>query len=453
MPIIPSGMLLGGGGGGQEQAPSAPPPAVPDVPETLRGRDRSNLIGLGTEQLGLLSELLSSVGALDAFFQNIAARNDPTIPALLNSQFQRFANMQNTGGFDANAFLGGDFSTPAPANPITLGAGGGSPFDIPLQEAGGVNPIIQSLLDNALTPGFFDQISGLSDMLFQFGSPLSVVSGGGGVLRSDPESNVGVGGDFQDLLDQIQGLFGGGAQGAQGAQGGQEAAPPVLGSFAHGGVVPQTGLFQLEQGETVLPTGPQAAPLSFSAPGLPTPQGATLNKGQQYGNNAFDPLPPTTPIEPSTQIATQPEPAPASGAGPGQLNPLQQAIQSLLQMVQGGGPLQQNINDQFSQQLQSSRRNVAENFGSRGLGGSGVEEALQLQSELGIQGNAIRESNALGLQSAQALGGLSLGAGQFGLQQQALQNQASNDLLQLITQIFQGTFAPGENPVQTVNVI
>lgn len=469
--------LFGGGGG--TDTPDT------DVPTKLRGRDRSNTIGLGTEQLALLAEMLSSTGALDAFFQNIAAREDPTIPALINAQLQRFANQQNTGGFDANAFLGGDFSFPTPDNAITLGGGGG-PFDIPLQQPGGVNPIIQMLLDNVLTPGFVDQLTGLGDMLFQFGSPLGVVSGTGGVLRPDPETNIGGGGDFQALMDQLSGLIGGGAaspaptgaspvgataapppavttappaapgalpqvdpiqailQGLAQPQVAQEpqsgAVTPILGRMALGGTVPQTGAFILEQGEQVLP------PPGFPAgdPGNRPPTGIQDQPGPH-----IEPLPPPPPPPPVGGTPGTP-PLPAQGM----MNPLQQAIQSLLDMVMGGGPLQQNINDQFANQLQSSRRNVSEDFARRGLGGSGIEEQLQLQSQLGIQGNAISQSNALALQAAQALTGASLGAGQFGLQQQQLQDQTNLSMMEQLMRFIQGLNAPaGSNPMSTVNVI
>ena len=69
----------------------------------------------------------ASIDPTSSQFQNLAARSDPTIPRLINSQLQTFVDQKNTGGFDANAFLSGDFSFAGPSNPTTLGAGSGSP--------------------------------------------------------------------------------------------------------------------------------------------------------------------------------------------------------------------------------------------------------------------------------------------------------------------------------------
>ena len=248
--------------------------------------------------------------------------------------------------------------------------------------------------------------------------------------------------------------------------------------MALGGTVPKTGAFILEQGEQVIPPGgapappgpipfgtgtpqigPQCVPRTFSTPSLPLSAGFSTQSSRGFptvderpGGVQADPLQQAIPIG-SGPGTREINPLPVANEQIAQPNPLQEAIQSLLAMVQGGGPLQQNINDNFANQLQSSRRNVSEDFARRGLGGSGIEEQLQLQSQLGIQGNAIRESNALALQAAQGLGGLSLGAGQFGLQQQALQNQANIDLIDSIMRMINDSFAPGENAIQTVNVI
>lgn len=403
------------------------------------------ILGSNTSEIiGVLSQLMSTTGALDALFQNIAARSDPTIPVLLNTQLQRLAELQNTGGFDAGGFLGGDFSRADPANQITFGEGGG-PFDIPIQEAGGVNPLIMELM-GIIGPQTFDSLQGIVDVLAELGGPsffpgtlhedegVSQPAGQQTGQQTDQDSGVA------DILAQL-GLGGpGGAAGGTAPQ-----VQPVLGSFQQGGTVPQTGLFQLEQGEQVIPNPGQAqtTPPVFS-PTAPAPNPLPTQ----------DDPPPSIPFDLGGNPAPLPVPVDQgqqdqAGAG----NPLQQAIQALLQMVQGGGPLQQNISDAFSQQLLSSRRNVAEDFGRRGLGGSGIQEQLGLQAELGALNTAQRASNAQALQSAQALGQLSLGAGGFGLAQNQQQFQQNQSLFESIMRALQSFTSPGENPVQTVNVI
>lgn len=445
---IATGLLSGGG---DDDGPQQPP---------------------GNKELALLAELFSSTGALDALFQNIAAREDPTIPALLNTQISRLADQQGGGGFDANAFLGGDFSTPAPSNPLTLG-GADSPFNVPLQQAGGVDPIIQALIDSILTPATVTQ--GV-----KLGTPLteSAGSASGGSTGIGPIGGLTgtanfidkTSGSGQDQLALIENILGGTAQ--QGPGPAPEANGPISGSFQLGGMVPFDGNFALHRGEQVIAPGGPAPPPPIS-PGVSSlvPGG----RGEQDGlqQNAFDPLPP--PVlggDGGGTVGAGDVPGGIADAGGTQtLNPLQQAIQALLGLVQGGGPItpqiaqqQQNrIADVFGQQLQSSQRGVQENFGGRGLGGSGIEASLGLQQALGLQQNAAQASNDLAVQqalqnfgglqgAAQGLGGLSLGAGQFGLQQQQQQNQQNQDLIQFILQTLQGTFAPGSG-TQTLSIV
>ena len=502
------------------------------MPEEARDFDAEQIdriLGSNTNIIvGVLEQLLSLTGALDAQSQNLAARSDPTIPALLNSQLQRFADQQNTGGFDANAFLSGDFSAAAPSNPTTFGAGSGSPFDIPIQEAGGVNPIVQQLLDN-IGAQSFDSTQGILDFLFRVGGPDFNFKGED--QRLDPQTDVAQGGnigDLQTIIDQI--LNGGGAgapaaaslpvsggaavpsppppiqsqplQAPQNIPGAGLAPPspvdnllaqvfpptaaqdpragattPILGRFAHGGTVPQTGAFILEQGEQVLPnTGanPPGGVRGFAF-GQPTkftvPAPADAPPTAEPGQGGPAPLPAPIPAPVAPPVA--PNPLDPGGAAAGQPNPLQQAIDTLLGLVQGGGPItsdiantqQTRINDVFANQLQSVQRGNAESLGARGLGGSGIQEQLGLQAQLGVLNNATNASNDFALNQAlqnfggvqgasQGLGALSLGAGEFGLQQQNQQFLQNQSMFEQLIRAIQGSFAnPGQNPVTTVDVL
>lgn len=515
------GSLLGGGGdddgGGSQQPP-------------------------GNPQLALLAELFSSTSALDAIFQNIAAREDPTIPALLNTQISRLGDIQGGGGFDANAFLSGDFSTSAPSNPLTLG-GADSPFNVPFQVAGGIDPIIQKLIDEILTPATVTQGVNL-------GTPLTEAAGGGGsggggsgggglfgltqaefnsisvtleemnaarqenpllsqsqaarIVRErkaqaqsgnsnliesilggtaqSPPLDVGqvVSGQappaqkpqfagIKGILDSLQTDDTAQASVAQDQQSGE--IKPILGSLQAGGTILQDGVFDLHRGETVLPAAAPPPPPPPPAIGLtpPTPPPSSLlgrpGGGGNDGGGGEQ-------FEGDIPLAVDPFTLPGDTQGGAQdTNPLQDAIAALLGLVQGGGPItsdiarqqQSRINDVFGQQLQSSQRGVQEQFGARGLGGSGIEAALGLQQSLGLQENAARASNDLAVQqalqnfqgvqgAAQGLGGLTLGAGQFGLQQQQLQNEQQQQLIEFILQALQGTFAPGSG-AQTINIV
>lgn len=448
-----AGAIAGGlfGGGGDDGDGGGPPP--------------------GNKDLALLAELFSSTGALDALFQNISAREDPTIPALLNAQLSQLSDIQGGGGFDANAFLSGDFSTPDPSNPLTLG-GADSPFNVPFQVAGGIDPIIQALIDQILTPATVTQGVKLGTPLTDPGSggrgifkdflPGSFLPGKAGLFNASLGLGGGSASSGSDLQSTIDAILGGTEQGPEAAPQGE----PVLGSFQTGGIIPQTGNFKMHAGEQVIPVGSQV---------IPKPPASTGGTGGQEGANAFDPIAPPFDITPpggggGGGSGGQVRPTESLGGAQG-INPLQSAIQALLQLVQGGGPItsqlaqqqQARISDTFGQQLQNSQRSVQENFGARGLGGSGIEAALGLQQGLGLQENAARASNDLAVQqalqnfqgvqgAAQGLGGLSLGAGQFGLQQQAQQNQQQQSLMEFILQTIQGTFAPGAG-AQTVNIV
>lgn len=448
---VASSLISKGGGGGGDDGP---PP--------------------GNKKLALLAELFSSTSALDAIFQNIAAREDPTIPALLNAQLSQLSDIQGGGGFDANAFLGGDFSTPAPSNPLTLG-GADSPFNVPFQVAGGIDPIIQQLIDSILTPATVRQGIELGTPLTEAGNQQSLNRrlGSGGVplskkrledLQRTQQENEVIDSEQTLLLEDI---LGGIAQGPEPAP----QSEPVLGSFQTGGIIPQTGNFRMHAGEQVIPAAAGQLDFPELRPSANvTGQGGRGDTGDQHF--AFDPLPPNFEITPpgGGGDVLPPVDNPDLGGTQG-TNPLQSAIQALLQLVQGGGPItpqiaqqqQLRISDTFGQQLQGSQRSVQENFGARGLGGSGIEAALGLQQGLGLQANAARASNDLAVQqalqnfqgvqgAAQGLAGASLGAGQFGLQQQAQQNQQQQSLIEFILQTLQGTFAPGSG-AQTLNIV
>lgn len=444
----------------------------------------------GNPQLALLAELFSSTSALDALFQNIAAREDPTIPNLLNAQLSQLGDIQGGGGFDAGAFLGGDFSSPALSNPLTLGGADG-PFNVPLQQAAGIDPIIQALIDSILTPATVTQGVELGTPLTELGSSSSGFGGllglgGLGGRGSEFASTGDLGKLFEDLeaitgerADQttlIEDILGGITQ--QGPGPAPEANGPISGSFQQGGTVPFDGNFALHQGEQVIAPGSQPIPpISPGATPVPPPIDPGVKptffdvfdpSGDKPGggDNVFQPREVGDPRLLGGQNVNV-----VGAQGTQALNPLQQAIQAILGLLQGGGPItpqiaqqqQQRISDVFGQQLQSSQRGVQENFGARGLGGSGIEAALGLEQALGLQQNAARASNDLAVQqalqnfsgiqgAAQGLGGLSLGAGQFGLQQQQLQFQQQQSLLDSILQTLQGTFAPGSG-TQTVNIV
>ncbi len=370
---------------------------------------------------GQATQGLNLEAAIDALLQQRAAQADPTLPALINITLQRL--LQNTpggggGGFDLGAAVGGDFSTAQPPNPITLGAGTGSPFDIPIQTA---QPLRESTrLDEAIASG-----SGLINDI--------------GAFLENPFRFPG--GDLSQFLNPPPAPQAAPEQQAQPAV--QPPPPPpdlrppsLVGSFRHGtNFVPQTGLAEVHQGEAIIPANqnPAAAP--------------TPSTGDIDARIAPGALPP--PIQ-----------AP--------LNPLQTSINTLQGLTTSGGPitpdiqqiLQTQVREQQDALLQNTLRGTREDFGARGLGLSGVEANAELQGRLASNANILGANQNIALNAATQnfgstlgaagqLGQTSLGAGQLGLQNAQFQQATQNSILDMLSQLLNQSFSTPEQFAST----
>ena len=435
----------------------------------------------------ILNELLASFTAGDSLSRMMAARMDPTKPALINSQLQNYANMMNGGGMDVNSFLGGDFASSKPNVPVTFGAGGGGPFDLAIQKPG-VDPQVMSWYQNMIQPTLNSQLGGMTDTLSALGSPLYHWRRQGLQDVYPQHPNPPIGAPYQ--MPPMQGAQPqmqppaqqGFAQSPIAPAMSQSQPPPAqmpgqpIPQYAVGTpMVPRTGLAVVHQGEQITP-----APVPFGAPvagqtydkgigRMATPAWANPT-GQPYGQAPQQqqqmpqqapppaqpmqqpvqngPVPIQTPVDPAMGA-----PAPQGGlmppAGPPQTNPLQAAIQSLLGQVQSGGPMNaqfqnmqnQTMADQTDRAYMQQRQAMLDQMGARGLGGSGLQVGADQALFDSRMGNMVQGQNQIAMnaatgnwnalqQGAGNLGQMALGAGQFGLNQQQQQFMQQQSLFQ-----------------------
>jgi hypothetical protein len=377
-------------------------------------------------RIDMTKQLMDLFGAYDAQSQNLAARNDPTIPALLNTQLASYANMMSGGGQNANDFLSGNYGQGGGSQvPVTFNQGNGSPFDIAAQHPQGINSTISSMFQNLISPTVLDQSQNLADILFTMGPSW------GAYPNQRPSPGLSA-----DNYDQLLSSLGIGQQVPRYATG-----TPY---------VPQTGPAILHQGEAVLPAQQNPfAPMAQQqfAKGTPTMQ--TLGAPQPAGAITLPAPPPApAPQAPQTPVASPP------AAGP--MNPLQQAIQSLQGQLGSGGPINANVQNILNQQLadqtgqayQQQLQQLNASLGARGLGDSGLQFGLQQTLQDMLNSNRVQGRNQIALNAAntnwgalqQGAGNLAntaLGAGQFGLQQQAQQQNQQNQMFQMLMDAIQ----------------
>lgn len=395
-------------------------------------------------ETGLLNELMSLFGAFDAQQQNLAARNDPTAPALINSQLANYAGMMSGGGFDANNFLSGNFSKPA-GPPVTFGAGSGSPFDIPAQRAG-VDPGIMSLFNSIISPAATGQMQNLGSALTEFGP-----------LVAPPPAPAQAAPAMQPMPPPVgpASVISQRGAGNLPVTGGQ--ARPItslpMPQYATGTpYVPQTGPAVVHQGEAIVPAAvnPFAPTTQQTLKGAPPPTMQTMQGTAPGALPVSQPPQITQSITPQQQGMVPPAPAPVAAP-----NPLQMAIESLQTQLQSGGPINANVQNIMQQQLadqtggayQQQLADLRGRLGGRGLGGSGLQFGLENSLFDSLNSQRVQGQNQIGLEAAnqnwgalqQGAGNLAntaLGAGQFGLQQQnqqfAQQQSLFNTLLEAI---------------------
>lgn len=446
------------------------------APKPLKqlSRKQERAIEEGSNRRGsMLDQLMSMFGAYDALTQNINSRFDPTIPALTNSMLQQYANMMSGGPANVNAMLGGDYSHSAPSVPVTLGAGNGSPFDMAFQKPG-MDEGVYQMFQNLIQPTYNDQLNNLTGTLFQMGSqnyydPTSKVQRPSpGLTAPNWEALGGQAKPITSLPVQTPP--------AQVAPAQSPVQPPpaqkptdTVPQYALGTpYVPQTGAAILHQGEAVVPAqqnifaqvpqaqdwgkvsrsplgqqnpraqqaaapapAPQPAPAPAPAP-MPQPPAVTQDIGQ-------------APAQAPVANTTMPAPAPAQTYD-GAVNPVQQAINQLSQMLSTGGPMNADYLNRQNQQMadashmayQQQLANMQSQMGARGLGGSGLQYGMQNDLFNGLQSGLIQGQNQNALAAATGnwnalqggagnLANTALNAGQFGLQQQQAQlgNQMS----------------------------
>ena len=476
----------------QMQNPTQPQPApvAPPLPQgslpPIGNPNKREVEEESARSFNLMTQLMSQLQAMDAFQNNLAARRDPTIPALLNSQLGTFANFQNAGGVNPNAILGGDFSGTNFQQPMTMGAGNGSPFDIPIQRPGG-NATTEALFNQLIQPVAVDQLANIAQALFTFGNPSPELFDQYSANRPVPDVAAP---DFNSIFDQLGIPAPVGFPGPQAQQQPQAQQPqqqpsmvePVssipLASFQMGTpFVPQTGNYQLHQGEAVVPANQnpmnqqrpaaQMGPTGGFIPVQPPPQNMTM-PGTTVPGTQPRPLPPEAP-----PIMAQPQPTPyAAGQWGGSANPLQQALMSMSQQLQSGGPINQNVQNIQNQQVadmvsraqQQQTMDLRSRMGARGLGGSGLQFGMEGnindaalralvegQNQVGL-GAANTNFNAL-QNAAQNLFGGALGAGQFGLQQaQFNMGQSQSMFEQLMDSIRKSFVNPSQAAENTTTV-
>lgn len=477
----------------QQQQPN--PSLVGGVGDFTQNAPKKRVEKEAGRSFSIMDQLMSALGAFDAMSGRLAAQRDPTIPALLNSGLGTYANFQNAGGVNANQVLGGNFGGTNFMQPVNFGSDAGGPFDIPYQKPGG-DPMVQALWEQFVRPAAGGQISHIGQTLAGFGSPSS------NKARDYTQA------DMAAFLQSL-GITPPSTQAFMPAP----AAAPVLDSFATGTpFVPQTGNYQLHRGEAVIPAQQnplqQIQPPAGPMPG-PMPMGAAV-PGQSYdkrqhgmlgyqggggpapGVNVAQPMPqppvappPTTggpipiqppqppgttftgPIAPVVDTYTPPAaqttqpPAPATGQWGGADNPLQQALQQLSQMLAGGGPITQGVQNTLNQQTadtvstgqQQALMDLRARMGGRGLGGSGLQMGMerdignagqmaltQAQNQIGL--NAANTNYGAMQNTANSLLAGGLGAGQFGLQQAQFNLGQSQSMLDQLLAAIRNSYTP-----------
>lgn len=151
------------------------------------------------------------------------------------------------------------------------------------------------------------------------------------------------------------------------------------------------------------------------------------------------PPPIAPPIQkPPTQTYPQQPPQTTLPPGPGQPpagypNFLNQSLQGLSDLAASGGPIDANVQNILRQQardstatdMQGALRAMREQYGARGLGGSGLQQRQDLMTRLGAANAYTQANNQIGLDAANqnwnarlgannALNAGSLAAGRFG---------------------------------------
>ena len=405
-----------------------------------------------TRRGSVLDQLMSMFGAYDALNSNINARFDPTIPALMNSQLQSYANLMSGGANNTNSMLSGDYSQTAPSVPVTLGAGNGSPFDLGVQTPG-MDQSVYDMFKNLIQPTVNDQMNNITNTLFQMGSP-NLYDPANRYQRPSPgltqptwESLGGQPPVGQQQFKPISSLPVAGPV----APAASPVQPPpaqkpgdMVPQYAMGTQnVPQTGLAVVHQGEQITPAQ-QGNVMPVPAPATPATPSTGLAYNQATAPQAAPPAGMSMPGGPVPQLPP-PQPSSIPNYG-GSANPLQQSIQQLSTMLSSGGPFNQGYQNIQNQQMadqtgaayQNQLADMRARMGGRGLGGSGLQYGMEgdlfngLQSAL-VQGQNQNAINAAGgnwnamQQGAGALANTALNAGQFGLQQQQAQlgNQMS----------------------------
>jgi hypothetical protein len=340
-----------------------------------------------------------------------------------------------------------------------------------------------SLFNSLVGPVAMDQIAQYAQGIFGMYSPIPALR----PQTNRPLPDV-VSPNFNDILSTL-------------GVNSQQGAPPVnqnqqmtrsntapepvtampLASFQMGTpYVPQTGNYQLHQGEAVVPAqqnmiNQQLAPNQQFDPNLIVNKthrpGAQVTLGVQGPGSAMQDTLPQTPQQ--LQPPLQPPQRPVTGGAPaGAANPLQQALMQLQKLLAQGGPMgpmfqnlqQQQLSDVVSQGQQNQLQDMRANMGARGLGGSGLQFGLEQNIGNDAMSALTQGRNQIAMGAAQGnfnglsdvasrLIGGSLGAGQFGLQQaQFNQNQSQSMFDQLLAAI-RNTFAnPATQAANTTNV-
>lgn len=430
--------------------------------DSLGGEKKKRVEKEAGRSFSILDQLMSALGAFDAFGNNLAARTDPTMPALINTQLGNYANFQNAGGVNPNAILSGDFSGTNFLQPVSLDGQG--PFGVPLQRPGG-NPLTDALFNQLIAPAATGQISEIARSLLGFGSP--------NTNRTEPYSQA----DIEAIFSALGVPFPGSPAPAA-------PAAPVLDSYATGTpYVPQTGNYKLHQGEAVIPAqqNPANAPGGMRVVPIDTRAYSSTPFPAPGGQPAPALPPPATaqqstaaPIDPNTGVyggaidyPRTPQAQPHTGT-----NPIQQSLDALLQMLGSGGPINQNVQNIQNQQVadlvsrgqQQQQQDLRANLGGRGLGGSGLQFALERDLANNAMQALTQGQNQVALDAAgrnwgamqdvaNSLIGGSLGAGQFGLQQAAFNlNQSQSMFDQLLDAIRRSFANPSDQYANTTNV-
>ena len=440
---------------GSKKPAAKPAPTAPRAQPKLDYK-QERIVQEGSERrASAFDTLLNMFGGYDALNSNINARFDPTIPALMNSQMQSYANLMS-GGPDINAMLSGNFASTTPRVPVTLGAGNGSPFDMSMQTPG-MDEGLQNVFNNLITPTFNDQMGSLTQSLFQLGGPNQWDQSGKfqrplpGLSQPTWES---VGGQSpvmpqapppSGMMPQFKPVSSLPVQGPVAPANAPVQPPPaqkpgdMIPQYAMGTTsVPQTGLAVVHQGEQINPAGGQPPMQNWST--KPTPPQQTPQSYPSAG-----PTPQLPPPQPYPQQQAQPQQQPPTQ------NPIQQSIGQFSNMLSSGGPMNaqylnmqnQQMADQTGAAYNNSLEDMRARMGSRGLGGSGLQYGMEndlfngMQSALtqGHNQNAMNAAtgnwNAM-QQGAGNLMGASMSAGQFGLAQQAQQQQMQQSMFSML---------------------